>query len=105
MHGEVLEDLEDLDEQIEMLRERNTEVAYPESRNDLMWVRVCRDSVIPFIQNQGRSSLLQGDGWFVIKNGMKTVLSILLHLCHITFSHGNTTTAGNNCVGLLLQFH
>lgn len=80
MHGEVLEDLEDLDEQNEMLRERNTEVAYPESRNDLMWVRVCRDSVIPFIQNQGRSSLLQGDGWFVIKNGMKTVLSILLHL-------------------------
>lgn len=77
MHGEVLEDL---DEQIEMVRMRSAGVVYPGSRNDLMWVQVCRDSVIPFIQNQGRSPLLQGDGWFVVKNGLKTVLSILLHL-------------------------
>lgn len=80
MHGEVLEDLEDLDEQIEMLRMRSAGVVYHGSRNDLMWVRVCRDSVIPFIQNQGWSPLLQGDGWFVVRNGLKTVLSILLHL-------------------------
>ena len=80
MHGEVLEDLEDLDEQIEMLRMRSAGVVYLGSRNDIMWVQVCCDSVIPFIQNQGRSPLLQGDGWFVVKNGLKTVLSILLHL-------------------------
>ena len=80
MHGEVVEDLEDLDEQIEMLRMTSAGVVYPGSRTDLMWVQVCRDSVIPFIQNQGRSPLLQGDGWFVVQNGLKTILSILLHL-------------------------
>lgn len=76
----MLEDLEDLDAQIEMVRMRSAGVVYPGSRNDFMWVQVCRDSVIPFIQNQGRSPLLQGDGLFVVKNGLKTVLSILLHL-------------------------
>ena len=74
-HGEVLSEV--------LLEEEGTDVANVAKWEGELARRmetICLECVIPYIKQQGRQPLLQGDGLFVVRSGLKAAFAILLHL-------------------------